>query len=126
MKSTITVRAGENFHVVLWLMKDVAWIMGWKPLGIAMFVPTFLMAIWIAWRSRADLGELLHCLAVVCWITANGVWMIGEFWYEDTIRHLAVPFFVAGLLCVSWYYVVILPGKLRKAANRRSAVGGEN
>lgn len=66
MRNTLTVRAGENFHIVLWLAKDVAWLQDWKVLGISMFLPTFLMAIWIAWRLRSDRGELLHALAVVC------------------------------------------------------------
>ena len=109
-----TLRSGENFHVVLWLMKDVSWILGWKALGIGMFFPTLAIAIWIAWKSREETGELLHCLAVVFWIMANGVWMIGEFWFEDTQRHLAIPFFIAGLLCVGWYYLVIAPRSAKK------------
>lgn len=101
------LRAAENFHIVLWLLKDLCWVMVWKPLGLAMFVPTFIMAVAIAWRLRADRGELLHALAVVCWIAANGVWMMGEFWFEDTKRHWAVPFFVAGLAIVGWHYLGI-------------------
>ncbi|MBK8226496.1 MAG: hypothetical protein IPK70_04910 [Flavobacteriales bacterium] len=108
------LRASENFHIVLWLLKDLCWVMVWKPLGLAMFIPTFLMAVHIAWRMRRDLGELLHCIAVVCWITANGIWMMGEFWFEDTKRHWAVPFFIAGILVVGWYYAVMLPRKRRQ------------
>jgi hypothetical protein len=108
-----TLRATENFHIVLWLLKDLCWVMAWKPLGLAMFIPTLLIAAWIAWRSRADAGELLHSLAVVCWITANGVWMMGEFWFDDTKRHWALPFFVLGLLCVGWYHLVVRPRQHR-------------
>lgn len=104
-----SIRAAENFHIVLWLLKDLCWVMLWKPLGLALFVPTFCMAAWIAWRSRGERGELLHSLAVVCWISANGVWMIGEFWFDDTRRAWAVPFFVAGLALVGWYYLVMRP-----------------
>ena len=111
-----SLRASENFHIVLWLMKDLCWVMIWKPLGLAMFVPTFLLAVLIAWRSRAEIGELLHSLAVVCWIAANGIWMIGEFWFEDAKRHWAVPFFIAGLLSVAWYYIVVLPRRRRASA----------
>ena len=110
-----SIRASENFHIVLWLVKDVSWILGWKTLGVTMFFPTIAVAIWIAWKSREEIGELLHCLAVVCWIMANGIWMIGEFWFEDTKRQVAVPFFIAGLLCVAWYYLVLLPRNGRRA-----------
>lgn len=104
-----SLRASENFHIVLWLLKDLCWVMIWKPLGLAMFVPTLAMALWIAWRTRKEVGEFLHSLAVVCWIVANGIWMITEFWFTDEGRYLAAPFFVAGLLAVGWYYVVLLP-----------------
>lgn len=110
-----SIRASENFHIVLWLGKDISWIMGWKVLGLGMFVPTIAMAVWIAWKCRAELGELLHSMAVVFWILANGVWMVGEFWYADGIRHVALPFFLAGLFCVGWYYLVVLPRAMRRS-----------
>lgn len=116
-----SIRSGENFHVVLWLMKDVSWILGWKALGIGMFFPTLAIAVWIAWKSREEIGELLHCLAVVFWIMANGIWMIGEFWFEDKQRHVAIPFFIAGLLCVAWYYLVVAP----RLAKREGMSKGE-
>lgn len=115
------LRASENFHIVLWLFKDLCWVMGLKALGLAMFIPTLAMAIHIAWRMRGDRGELLHCIAVVCWITANGIWMIGEFWFEDTKRHWAVPFFAAGLLIVAWYYLILLPRQGRGGSTAGTA-----
>ena len=111
-----SIRAGENFHVVLWLIKDVSWIIGWKTLGVTMFFPTLAIAIWIAWKSREETGELLHCLAVVSWIMANGIWMIGEFWFDDTSRQVAIPFFIVGRLCVGWYYLVMLPSQAHRRA----------
>lgn len=108
-----SLRATENFHIVLWLLKDLCWVMVWKPLGLALFVPTLLWAVWIAWRLRGDAGELLHSAAVVCWIMANGIWMITEFWYADAYRHYAAPFFVLGLALVGWYYLVLWPRKRR-------------
>jgi hypothetical protein len=109
-----SLRSNENFHIVLWLIKDLCWLMLWRPLGLAMIVPTVAMAVWIAWRCRNDLGELLHSLAVVFWICANSVWMITEFWFTDEDRRLAFPFFVLGLLCVAWYYFIEVPRNRRK------------
>lgn len=110
-----SLRASENFHIVLWLLKDMCWLMGLKIAGAVMFVPTVLVAAWITWRSRDNMGDLLHSGAVVCWIMANGVWMMGEFWYNDTNRQYAVPFFMAGLFLVSCYYLVVRPNELRAA-----------
>lgn len=115
-----SIRSSENFHIVLWLLKDLCWVMLWRPLGLVMILPTVTMAAWIAWRCRTDIGELLHSLAVVFWICANSVWMIGEFWFEDRSRLLALPFFIAGLLCVGWYYLVVLPRREAMAARSLS------
>lgn len=102
-----SLRAGENFHILLWLLKDLCWIMDFKVLGMIMIVPTVAMAVWIAWSSRTDRVELLHSLAVVFWIMANGTWMIGEFFYDDGTRPIAAGFFGAGLLCILPYYATV-------------------
>lgn len=111
----LNLRANENFHIVLWLLKDLCWVMDLHLAGVIMVVPTVGMAGWIAWQCRQDAGELLHSLSVVLWILANSVWMIGEFFYDDGTRPLAAAFFVAGLLTVSWYYAVMLPRRMRRA-----------
>ncbi len=108
-----SLRANENLHIVLWLLKDLCWLMGFKVMGAVIFVPTVLMAVWIAWRNRAETSELLHSAAVVFWIMANGVWMLGEFWYADTKRQYAVPFFIMGLFLIACYYLVLRPKQLR-------------
>lgn len=110
-----SLRASENFHILLWLLKDLCWVMDLRMLGMVMIVPTVAMAVWIAWRSRSDLGELLHSLAVVLWITANGIWMTGEFFYDDGTRPVVVGFFVAGLLTIMPYYLFVLPRRERTA-----------
>lgn len=112
-----SLRASENFHIVLWLFKDICWVMDLKTAGVIMVVPTVAMALHIMWRSRRDTGELLHCIAVVFWIMANSTWMIGEFFYDDGTRPLAIGFFVAGILVVLWYYLVLLPKRMMSAGN---------
>jgi hypothetical protein len=91
-------RPFENFHIVLWLVKDLCWCMLSKQLGVIMIAPTLLLAIYITWVHRADKSELLHNTAIVFWICANSVWMIGEFFYDDKLRNYALLFFFAGLL----------------------------
>ncbi len=117
MRALPSLRASENFHIVLWLFKDLCWVQDLQVLGTLMIAPTVLMAIWIAWRSRDETGEFLHSLAVVCWICANSVWMLGEFFAHDGTRPFATVFFVLGLVCVAWYYLAVLPRR-RRAADR--------
>jgi len=118
-----SLRANENFHIVLWLLKDICWVMDLKLMGLIMVVPTLAMALFIAWRSRHEVGELLHCIAVVLWIMANSTWMIGEFFSADGTRPLAIVFFAAGILTVFWYYLIILPMRSRAARNDRATQG---
>ena len=107
----------ENLHILFWLIKDLAWCMVWKPLGLLMVLPTLGIALVIAWRTRAYPSELAHNLAIVFWITANSYWMTSEFFGFDTVmvaphvtgKHLALVPFLIGLAILAYYYLVQKP-----------------
>jgi hypothetical protein len=109
------IREYENLHIVLWLLKDTCWVLMWKELGMIMIIPTLAAAFHIAWLRRTIKTELFHNLAVCSWITANSIWMIGEFFFDDSLRPVAAAFFLLGLLTVAYYYLVFIP-KMRKSA----------
>jgi len=104
-------RKFENLHILFWLLKDVSWAMLWKPIGLVMLVPTLVLAILITWRTRNLKSELFHNLAVVFWITANGYWMIAEFFWpdKDYLRNYTVIPFSLGMICIAYYYVIVVP-----------------
>lgn len=104
-------RRTENMHIIFWLVKDISWAMLWKPIGLIMFIPTLTIAILISWQTRKLLSEFYHNLAIVCWITANGFWMITEFFWSDLdyLRYYtAIPFGI-GIIFIAAYYLIILP-----------------
>ena len=113
----IRFRKMENLHIVFWLFKDVSWCMIWKPLGIAMILPTLIISIIIAWRTREFVAELTHNLAITFWITANAYWMISEFFSFDqrliftsfTYKHLAMIPFITGIFLLAYYYLLFKP-----------------
>ena len=107
----------ENLHILLWLLKDLSWAMLWKPIGIAMLIPTLTVAILITWQTRHLKSELYHNLAVAFWICANGYWMIIEFMgYDEELRiYTAIPFSI-GLCFITVYYIFILPAEKKKLA----------
>lgn len=115
-------RKMENMHIVFWLLKDVAWCMVWKPLGIAMIFPTLIISIVIAWRTRNMVSELAHNLAITFWITANAYWMVSEFLEFDTApvwgpfegKHLALIPFTIGIGFLIWYYLFQKPDLQKK------------
>ena len=93
------IRYFENFHIVLWLLKDTCWIMDWKIAGTIVVAPAIGLAIYIAYRSRRLKRQFWFNVAVCCWIVANSTWMLGEFYFHDTTRPIALVFFGLGLLC---------------------------
>lgn len=106
-------RKMENLHIVFWLLKDLAWCLGFEVLGVAMIIPTFVISVVITWRTRYMVAELCHNAAISCWILANSYWMITEFmeidevvvWQDYTFKHVAVVPFVTGILLVAYYYL---------------------
>jgi hypothetical protein len=117
----IRYRKMENMHIVFWLFKDISWCMLWKLLGMAMIVPTLAISIVIAWRTRDMRSELAHNLAITFWISANSLWMIGEFFHFDTMpvwgqfegKHLALIPFTIGVIILAYYYIVQKPREER-------------
>lgn len=106
-------RKMENLHIVFWLFKDISWCMIWRPLGIAMIFPTLIIAIVITIRTRRNVSEFCHNLAIVFWITANSYWMVTEFLAFDSLpvigsitwKYLAIIPFIAGILVLGYYYL---------------------
>jgi hypothetical protein len=120
----IAYRKMENLHIVFWLFKDIAWCMFWKPLGIIMIIPTLVISIVIAWRTRKIVSELCHNLAITVWISANSFWMCSEFLGYDntlvfgttTVKHLAMIPFVTGVLILAFYYLFYKPRHEKETA----------
>jgi hypothetical protein len=110
-------RKMENLHIVFWLFKDVAWCLGFAVLGIAMIIPTLVIALVISWRTRQMMSELCHNLAIAVWISANSYWMISEFLGFDekiligdfTYKQLALVPFTMGILILAFYYLIWRP-----------------
>lgn len=104
-------RRVENLHILLWLLKDICWALDFHIMGMIMIVPTLTVAVTITWQTRKLIAELLHNLAVVLWITANCLWMTGEFygWDEGMFgaRRLALIPFSAGLCILIYYYLFL-------------------
>lgn len=108
-------RKTENLHILFWLIKDISWAMLWKPIGMFMLIPTLGVAIIITYQTRKIISELFHNLAVVFWISANGFWMIVEFFgYDEELRmYTAIPFSI-GLSFILIYYIFIFPKEKNK------------
>jgi hypothetical protein len=98
------LRKIENLHIIFWLTKDLCWCLLSKQIAIAMIYPTILIAIWVVIKTRKNLSEFAHNLAVLFWISANSIWMYGELTCDDCTRPQALVFFTAGISTLILYY----------------------
>lgn len=98
------LRKLENAHVLLWLIKDACWVMELRLPGVLMIVPTLIMAFYLSWTSRKLPDDFYHNLAICCWILANSVWMVGEFFFNDQTRPVAICFFALGFVPIAIAY----------------------
>jgi len=114
-------RAYENAHAFLWLLKDTSWRHSWRFLGMVMIVPTLAVQMHLTWRSRHDLHEVFHSIAVACWIAANAIWMSGEFFRGDSWRPGAQWLFSAGL--VTMFFSSTIPYTFGITVRACSSVG---
>lgn len=112
----------ENLHILLWLLKDICWAADLKWMGTFMILPTISVAIWLTWKLRKSYSELMHNLAVILWIMANATWMIGEFFFDDGTRPMALVFFALGLMLLFVFYGRELVLKLRSNNNGTAGV----
>jgi hypothetical protein len=100
------IRRFEHLHIIFWLGKDLSWCLEWKRLGVFMIIPTLSLAIFITaytWKNKKD---FFHNVSVCVWIAANSIWMIGEFFNHEEFRGYAMYLFVAGVVCISSYYIL--------------------
>lgn len=94
----------ENGHILLWLIKDTCWAMEYRPGAMFMIAPTISVAFYILWRSRRSRVDIFHNVAVGLWISANSIWMTGEF-YKIELRPYAAVLFLTGLTTLLVYYL---------------------
>lgn len=80
----------------------------WKTAGAIMAGPTVIMALILAISTRKSPQRLWPNLAVLCWISANATWMLGEF-FEWSFMLPAILCFGTGLICMAIYLYIILP-----------------
>jgi hypothetical protein len=108
-------RALENLHILFWLVKDICWCTGFKPLGVTMIFPTLIVAIYITWKNRHIFSELAHNLAITFWIAANSMWMIFEFLERDAQlkNYCLIPFGI-GLAILLYFYLIYVPVNRKK------------
>lgn len=92
IQNTLTLAYIENAYIIFWISKDLFWSWGTGDLtkgkDLAIMYEAFamcfgLLSIFIytltAYLYRRNILRLFDCITTIFWISANYVWMCGEF-----------------------------------------------
>jgi hypothetical protein len=85
-----------------------------KTVGTIMILPTVTIALIILYRSREHLTSFVHNVAVLFWISANSLWMLGEMYCNDCTKPWAVWLFSTGMGVLLLYYSYLLIQRVKK------------
>lgn len=106
------LKALDTLHIPIWLAKDIAWILVYKPLGVAMILPAVSIAVYICIKTLSDKLLFFQNLAILFWISANSTWMAGEF-FDLAYKGPAMVLFLLGVLSIARHYFLEI--KLKQA-----------
>lgn len=110
MELTEKIKRHENLHIVFWLLKDSCWMLQLRWLGIAMIIPTIIIAAIIVYATRKT-NDFWINLAILFWICANSFWMYIEFFTSGELKLWTSIPFALGFIFVGIYYYKTLISK---------------
>lgn len=93
----------DTLHIPVWLAKDIAWLLVYKPLGALMIVPAVSIAVHVCIKSAHNKLLFFQNFAILSWILANSTWMAGEF-FQFEYRIPAMIFFASGIAAILRHY----------------------
>lgn len=96
----------DNFHIVLWLIKDIFWVKELQFWGVMMIIPTVGVAIVLTIQSLNQKQGFYSNFAILCWMVADSTWMADEFFVLN-IEWLTLTLFCLGIFSMLFYYGVI-------------------
>lgn len=115
-------REYENFHILLWIGKDLSWNLSIGAMWIIFFIPTIICSVdflWVSLQAPNLLVDHAHYVALSIWVCANAVWAIANIWYADydtafglfDMNNEALKtgrWFSSWVLILSWQPIIIL------------------
>ena len=96
----------DNFHIVLWLIKDICWVREFQMLGVIMIIPTVGVALVLTAQSIISKQGFYSNLSILCWMVADSTWMADEF-FGLGIEWVTVGMFATGIASMLYYYLIV-------------------
>jgi hypothetical protein len=80
----LSIRGSENFHLYLWLIKDLSWAQSWYYSGHIFGSLAVIWSFFILFHAARErnTNEAFVGVAQTAWLMANVWWMTGIYLYE--------------------------------------------
>jgi len=88
----------DFLHFSFWLLKDICWLLKWKLLATIMVIPTFLLTVYILFKTKKFISSTGIFSS---WVMMNIFWMLHELY--DIPLFFAKSFIVIGLITLVSY-----------------------
>lgn len=103
----LTVRGSENFHIYLWIAKDLAWTQDsyWPSMIFGSLALAWCGVLAFNAVSHRSIDECYMLIALTMWLAANFLWMAGMA-YEMWLFHFLIVLYLGEVFNDDDGYVV--------------------
>ena len=107
-----SIRGSENFHIYLWILKDLSWAQSWWISGHVFGIAAILWSFYILSHTVRDrnTNEIMTNFSTFMWLFGNTWWMIGDIHgaYPHDSQLLPIPSLISLLLYPSSQIIIFL------------------
>jgi hypothetical protein len=101
----------DNMHFPLWILKDLAWMLGFGWVSLILAIPTiFISIILILYTSEV---EQKQNVVLLFWLLANTLWMSHEMFNINT-KGMAIVSFIIGIITAMTYIPKLIKDSINK------------
>mmetsp|Transcript_13325 Transcript_13325/g.18272 ORF Transcript_13325/g.18272 Transcript_13325/m.18272 type:complete len:397 (+) Transcript_13325:31-1221(+) len=108
-----SVRGSENFHIYLWIAKDLAWSQGSYYPAMIFGTSALAWCLVLAYHAISSrcLEEVYMLIALILWLSANFVWMAGEVFSgdDDYVVPTSAIIMESAIAWILFYHVILRP-----------------
>lgn len=99
----LTIRGSENFHIYLWVAKDLAWTQDsyWPSMIFGSMALAWCGVLAFNAIKHRSIDEVYMLIALTMWLAANFVWMAGK-----VIWNIKMLFYTEQVRCLKMMMVM--------------------
>ena len=93
----------DSIHLLLWLVKDTLWVMGFKYATLFMILPTVGYTFYLLSKNYQDKNYFILYLAILCWLLGNSAWILNDFLFENKYNVICYALFLLGIAIILFH-----------------------